>query len=113
MKTLSAAFGIAFALLSPSTFAAGLVPSVNADMGCTIAGQTLQYNGTALACAAPTRPLATVGAGGGQLPTCNSTTKGAMYIVTDALTPVAIATVIGGGAVSIGVTCNGANWIVQ
>jgi len=102
------------AVLFPvQSFAAGLVPPVNVDMGCTIAGQTLQYNGSVLACAAPTRPLATVGAGGGQLPTCNSTTKGAMFLVTDALTPVAIATVVGGGAVSIGVTCNGTNWIVQ
>jgi len=93
--------------------AAGPVPAVNTDMGCTNSGQAIQYNGSTLACTAPTRPLATVGAGGSQLPTCNSGTKGAMYIVTDALTPVAIATVVGGGAVSIGVTCNGANWIVQ
>lgn len=102
------------AVLFPvQSFAAGPVPAVNTDMGCTAAGQALQYNGAVLACTAPTRPLATVGAGGGQLPACNSGTKGAMYIVTDALTPVAIATVVGGGAVSIGVTCNGANWIVQ
>jgi hypothetical protein len=105
---------IILATLFPiQSFAAGLVPPVNADMGCTMAGQTLQYNGSVLACAPPTRPLATVGAGGSQLPTCNSITKGAMYMVTDALTPVAIATVVGGGAVSIGVTCNGTNWIVQ
>jgi hypothetical protein len=102
------------ALLFPvQSFAAGPVPAVNTDMGCTAAGQALQYNGTVLTCTAPTRPIATVGAGGSQLPTCNTGTKGAMYIVTDALTPVAIATVVGGGAVSIGVTCNGANWIVQ
>jgi len=94
-------------------FAAGLVPAVNADMGCTIAGQVVQYNGSALVCVPPTRPLATIGAGGSQLPTCNSGTKGQMFMVTDALTPVAIATVVGGGAVSIGVTCNGANWVVQ
>jgi len=100
-------------LFASSAFAGGLVPAVNADMGCTAAGQAVQYSGSALTCGAPTRPLATVGAGGSQLPTCNSTTKGAMYMVTDALTPVAIATVVGGGAVSIGVTCNGANWIVQ
>jgi hypothetical protein len=106
-------FFVALFLVPARCFAAGLVPSVNADMGCTIAGQSVQYNGSTLACAAPTRPLATIGAGGSQLPTCNSTTKGAMYIVTDALTPVAIATAVGGGAVSIGVTCNGTNWIVQ
>lgn len=89
------------------------MPAVNNDMGCTTAGQVVQYSGSALTCTAPTRPIATIGAGGSQLPTCNSTTKGAMYIVTDALTPVAIATVVGGGVVSIGVTCNGTNWIVQ
>jgi hypothetical protein len=105
---------VILAVLFPvKSFAAGLVPPVNVDMGCTVAGQSLQYNGSVLACAAPTRPIATIGAGGSQLPTCNSTTKGAMYIVTDALTPVAIATAVGGGAVSIGVTCNGTNWIVQ
>jgi hypothetical protein len=113
MKMLIVPLGIVFALLGHSAFAAGLVPSVNADMGCTTAGQVVQYSGTVLTCAAPTRPIATIGAGGSQLPTCNSTTKGAMYIVTDALTPVAIATAVGGGAVSIGVTCNGTNWIVQ
>jgi hypothetical protein len=35
-----------------------------------------------------------------------------MYIVTDALTPVALATVAGGGAVKVPVICNGTNWIV-
>ena len=59
------------------------------------------------------RPAATIGSGGSQLPTCNAAAKGQMYIVSDALSPVAIATVIGGGAITIGVTCNGANWIVQ
>ena len=102
------------AVLFPvQSFAAGPVPAVNTDMGCTASGQALQYNGSALVCAAPTRPLATIAAGGSQLPACNSGTKGAMYVVTDALTPVAIATVVGGGGVSIGVTCNGTNWIVQ
>jgi hypothetical protein len=100
-------------VLASQAFAAGLVPAVNADMGCTIAGQAVQYNGSTLVCAPPTRPLATVGAGASQLPTCNSSTKGQMYMVTDALTPVAIATVVGNGAVSIGVTCNGTNWVVE
>lgn len=61
----------------------------------------------------PTRPAATIGAGGSQLPACSAATKGTMYIVSDALTPVAIATAVGGGVVSIGVTCNGTNWIVE
>lgn len=93
--------------------ASGFSPAVNVDMGCTTSGQVLQYNGTAINCGAPTRPIATIGTGGSQLPTCNSTTKGAMYLVTDALTPVALATAVGGGSINIGVTCNGSNWIVQ
>lgn len=47
------------------------------------------------------------------LPACAAGTKGYMYIVTDALLPAALATVASGGAVNIGVTCNGTNWIVQ
>jgi hypothetical protein len=108
-------FFIAICLIAAisSAAASGPVPAVNTDMGCTATGQVVQYNGSSLSCSAPQRPLATVGSGASQLPTCNSGTKGAMYIVTDALTPVAIATVVGGGSVSIGVTCNGTNWIVQ
>lgn len=56
----------------------------------------------------PVAPLATVAA----LPTCSAGNKGAIYMVTDALTPVALATVVGGGAVSVLVACNGSNWIV-
>lgn len=47
------------------------------------------------------------------LPTCNAAARGRMYLVTDALAPVALATVASGGAVVIGVACNGTNWIVQ
>jgi hypothetical protein len=36
-----------------------------------------------------------------------------MYFVTDALLPAALAIVASGGAVKVGVTCNGTNWIVQ
>lgn len=49
----------------------------------------------------------------GALPACNSGTQGLRMIVTDALTPIALATVAAGGAVVIGVTCNGSAWIVQ
>lgn len=94
---------------SGCAFASGTVPAVNSDMGCTASGQTLQYNGSVLACGATQRPLTTVGA----LPTCNSAARGVMYFVTDSLTPVALATVVAGGAVQIGVTCNGTAWIVQ
>ncbi len=56
-----------------------------------------------------TRPIVTVAT----LPACAAVTKGFMYFVTDSLTPVALAIVAGGGAVQIGVLCNGTNWIVQ
>ena len=46
------------------------------------------------------------------LPTCNAAVKGTQYMVTDALTPVALASVVGGGAVNVPVTCNGTAWIV-
>lgn len=47
------------------------------------------------------------------LPACAGGTKGYMYLVSNALLPVALATVASGGAVNIGVTCDGSNWIVQ
>lgn len=59
--------------------------------------------------AIPTRPTTVVAS----LPACSTATRGMMYMVTDALTPVAIATVTGGGAVIVGVICNGSAWIVQ
>lgn len=57
----------------------------------------------------PVRQTATVST----LPTCNAGAKGAMYLVTDSLLPAALATVSGGGAVVVGVMCNGTNWIVN
>lgn len=47
----------------------------------------------------------------GTLPACNSTRKGSLYMVTDALLPTFLATVSGGGAVSVLVMCNGSNWV--
>jgi hypothetical protein len=47
------------------------------------------------------------------LPTCSGGSQGQMYMVANALTPSALATVAGGGAVIVGVTCNGTNWIVE
>lgn len=49
----------------------------------------------------------------GSLPTCGAATKGAFFLVTDALTPVALSTVAGSGAVIVPVVCNGTNWIVS
>lgn len=57
----------------------------------------------------PQRPTTIVGS----LPTCVAALRGQMYIVTDALAPVAITAVSNGGAVVIGVTCNGSAWIVE
>ena len=60
-----------------------------------------------------TRTSGTIGSGATQIPSCSAALKGAMYIVSDALTPVALSTAVGGGAVTVGITCNGTNWIVQ
>lgn len=46
------------------------------------------------------------------LPTCNAGTQGTIRHVTNALLPVALTTVAGGGAVRVIVFCNGSNWIV-
>ena len=100
---------ILFVLMTTTAFAAGSAPGVNVDMGCTANGQALTYNGSAIVCQSPTRPSTTIGS----LPTCNSGTQGMMYFVTDALLPAALATVGAGGAVKVGVTCNGSAWIVQ
>lgn len=49
----------------------------------------------------------------GSLPTCNAAAAGARATVNDALAPVALANVAAGGAVTVGVLCDGGNWIVQ
>lgn len=54
-------------------------------------------------------PLSTVT----NLPTCSAATEGLLRGVTDALTPVALASVVGGGAVRLSAYCNGTAWIVQ
>jgi hypothetical protein len=48
----------------------------------------------------------------GSLPVCAAGTEGLMYGVTDALTPVALSAVTGGGAIHALVYCNGTSWIV-
>lgn len=47
------------------------------------------------------------------LPTCNAGLEGTHYGVNNALAPVALATVAGGGTVHVSVYCNGTNWIVN
>lgn len=47
------------------------------------------------------------------LPSCTTALRGSLYIVTDSLLPVALATVAGGGAVVVPVVCNGTAWIVS
>jgi len=46
------------------------------------------------------------------LPTCNGGANGLVSVVTNALTPVVGATVVGGGAVQVLTHCNGTNWVV-
>jgi hypothetical protein len=48
----------------------------------------------------------------GSLPTCNAGNEGLIYGVTDALTPVVLSAVAGGGAIHTLVYCNGTSWIV-
>jgi hypothetical protein len=67
-----------------------------------------QSMGVSSNAASPVRPSTTVGA----LPVCNAGSRGAMYIVTDALVPVALATIAAGGAAVAPVICNGTVWIV-
>lgn len=46
------------------------------------------------------------------LPSCTAALAGTHYLVTDALTPIALSTLTGGGAVVVPVVCNGTAWIV-
>lgn len=80
-----------------------------ADSSFTCAtGDVVSYaNG--FTCGPAQRKTATIAT----LPTCNSGSQGQMFIVTDALLPASLATVASGGAVKVGVMCNGTNWIVQ
>lgn len=47
------------------------------------------------------------------LPTCNTASRGLRVHVTDALTPVALATIVAGGAAVVPVFCNGTAYIVM
>ncbi len=46
------------------------------------------------------------------LPTCNTATTGWVYAVTDALLPSIGGVVVGGGAITVLVRCNGTSWLV-
>lgn len=85
-----------------------LQPAKSGTAACS-SGFVVTHDGTSLGCSAPSRPIATVST----LPTCNSASQSMMYFVTDALTPVALAAIASGGAVKVGVICNGTLWIVQ
>lgn len=74
--------------------------------GCLVGHAAAQSGSGAVTL--PVAPLSVVAS----LPTCATGTKGAIYMATDALTPVALSTVVGGGAVNVLVVCNGTNWIV-
>lgn len=45
------------------------------------------------------------------LPACNASRNGDISNVTDALTPAVAVTIVGGGAVTTLVHCNGTNWV--
>lgn len=83
--------GLAALLLSTSALAQGVGGSSSVSAPTTL-----------------TAPTTVVGS----LPTCNASTRGQMYIVTDSLLPVALATVAAGGAVVTKVFCSGVAWIV-
>lgn len=91
---------------SASDLSAGNVPAARMP---ALTGDCTTSAGAVTTACTPKRPFTTVGA----LPTCNAGIKGQMQMVTDALTPVILTAVSAGGAVSIGVTCNGSVWIVQ
>ena len=46
------------------------------------------------------------------LPTCNAAANGQISTVTNALTPTLGLAVVGGGAITLLVHCNGTSWIV-
>jgi hypothetical protein len=46
------------------------------------------------------------------LPVCNAGLEGVIYVATNALTPVALTAVVGGGSVHVGVMCLNSAWIV-
>jgi len=109
MKILFGILLLSIVTLCLPAHASGLVPAVNADMGCTGSSQQLYYNGSSITCGVMPLPQSVVGS----LPTCNSAAKGIQYLATDLLTPVALGTATGGGAVIASVTCNGTAWIVS
>ncbi len=47
------------------------------------------------------------------LPICNASSVGQIYIVTDALLPSLGVAIVGGGAVTVFVACNATNWLVR
>lgn len=103
----------AFALLAflIASTAQAAVTTQGTVVGATpqLACGDLSNAATSCSSATPTRTTKTVST----LPTCNGATAGQMFFVTDALTPVALAAVVPGGAITIGVTCLNSAWVVQ
>lgn len=81
--------------------AAGSVAVGNGTLG--------DFTGSVVATLLQTKTVVAVAS----LPTCNGAAEGTHASVNNALTPVALANVSGGGSVHISVYCNGTNWIVQ
>ena len=95
---------------TPNTTAAiALAATVHAS-GCLAVGVTTDcLTGGIIALKAVQTGTTTVGA----LPACGAGIKGARYFVTDANATTFHATVAGGGANNVGVTCDGTNWYIS
>lgn len=102
MRRLILAF--CFCLLPLSVHAAAMP-------ACSTLGNALMWDSTSgFTCqSSPQVPSTVVGS----LPTCNAGAAGKIYLVTDALTPVALAAAVGNGAVVVSVVCTGSAWLVQ
>lgn len=68
-----------------------------------------QYAAVTFSMGSPTTVPSSTVAG---LPACGAATTGWVFIVTNALTPTLGLAVVGGGAVSVVVKCNGTSWLV-
>ena len=92
-------------VLTSLTTSAGIAANLSDETGSS-SGVLVFNNGPALT--APKIASTVVGS----LGTCDAGATGTVKIVTDALVPVALATVAAGGAAVVPVYCNGTNWTV-
>lgn len=104
---LGTGVGTALAVAANSTGGPCLVGTSGATCGLLNAANT--WAGLQTFSVGPKLPSSIVGS----LPTCDAGAAGRLYLATDALGPVALAAVVGGGAVVVTVFCNGSAWIVS